>query len=166
MSFQDVLRVPSAVLSDGVATVPLWAVTTLQLAETYSLPPLVAQGARATMPVHDDTISLTGLLVGPQRYAFKVLLENLAESSKRGSALATFTGGKVGGLILVTSLTIRTDMQVQSLSFTASAAKREALDVSISMVHVPRPGSLSKLLDLASLGVGGLRDFGAAKGAL
>ena len=35
-------------------------------------------------------------------------------------------------------MTIRTDMQIQSLTFTASAARREVLDVSIALVHVPR----------------------------
>jgi hypothetical protein len=70
------------------------------------------------------------------------------------------TGGKVSGLILVTAMTIRTDMQVQSLTFSASSAKRDVLDVSISMAHLPLPGALSKLLDLASVGVGALADLG------
>jgi len=61
----------------------------------------------------DDTVSLTGILVGPERFAWKLALETMAESAKRGSALAAMTGGKVGGLILITSMTIRTDMQVQ-----------------------------------------------------
>ena len=66
----------------------------------------------------------------------------------------------MSGIILVTSMTIRTDLQVQSLSFTASASRRDTLDVAISMVHLPLPGGLAKLLDIASLGVGGLADFG------
>jgi hypothetical protein len=69
------------------------------------------------------------------------------------------TGGTVGGLILVTSMTIRTDMQVQSLSFTASAQKRQAIDVSVSLAYMPLPGALAKLLDVASLGVGALSDW-------
>jgi hypothetical protein len=84
----------------------------------------------------------------------------MAESSKRGSALAAMTGGQVGGLILITSMTIRTDMQVQSLTFTASSAKRAVLDVSVSLAYMPKPSALGKLLDLASLGVGGLTDLG------
>jgi hypothetical protein len=65
----------------------------------------------------------------------------------------------VSGLILVTSMTIRTDMQIQSLQFTATSQKREALDVTIKMAHMPLPGMLGKLLDLASLGVAGLTDW-------
>lgn len=157
-SFQIYGTVPSAIVSDGLVTVPLWAVTTIGLTETYKLPPIGSTTARASVATHDDTITLAGVLAGTERYAWKLALENLAESSKRGSAIAAFTGGKVSGLILVTAMTIRTDMQVQSLTFTASAAKRDALDVSLSMVHVPLPGSLGKLLDVASLGIGLLGD--------
>jgi len=60
----------------------------------------------------------------------------------------------------VTSMTIRTDMYVQSLSFTASAARRDVIDVSLTMAHMPLPGALGKLLDLASIGVAALADFG------
>jgi phage protein U len=158
-SFVDYLNIPSAVISDGITTVPLWAVTSLQLSETYQLPPIGTTTQRAVVSVHDDSVSLSGVLVGPERYAWKLALETLAEASKRGSALAAMTGGKVGGLILVTSMTIRTDMQVQSLSFTASSAKRDALDVSISLAHLPLPSALGKLLDMASVLVGGLADF-------
>lgn len=83
----------------------------------------------------------------------------MADLSKRGTAIERVTRGAVSGLVLVTAMTIRTDMQIQSLSFTASAAKRGALDVSMSLVHVPRPGVLAKVLDIAALGVGALSDF-------
>ena len=87
-------------------------------------------------------------------------METLAETSKRGGALSAFSGGKFSGLILVTAMTIRTDMQVQSLTITASASKRDVLDVAITLAHMPLPGGLGKLLDLASIAVGGLADLG------
>lgn len=152
------LALPSAVISDGALTIPLWAVTTIGLSETYKLPPIGSSTAKAVVATHDDTISLTGVLVGSERYLWKLGLETLAEASKRGTALAAYTSGAVSGLIVVTSMTIRTDMQVQSLSFTASAAKRDVLDVSISLAHMPPPGKLGKILDVASLGVGLLQD--------
>lgn len=158
-SFQTESKMPSAIISDGIVTVPLWAVSTISLSETYHLPPIGSSGAKAIVANHDDTVSLTGVLVGEERYIWKLALESLAEASKRGSALAAMTGGLAGGLILVTSMTIRTDMQVQSLSFTASAQKRDALDVSVSMAHMPLPGALAKLLDIGSLGVAGLADW-------
>jgi phage protein U len=161
-SFLDESTLPSAILSDGIVTVPLWAVNTISLSESYHLPPIGSSGAKAIVATHDDTVTLSGVLVGEERYAHKLALETLAEASKRGSALAAMTGGRVGGLILVTSMTIRTDMQVQSLSFSASAQKRDALDVTITMAHMPLPGALAKLLDIASLGVAGLADWKAA----
>lgn len=159
-SFQRYIAVPSAVISDGLIYVPLWAVTQMALNETYHLPPIGSSGAKAIVSTHDDTVSLTGVLVGPERYAWKLALETLAETSKRGGALAAIPGGHFSGLILITSMTIRTEMQVQSLNFTASAAKRDALDVSVSLAYMPRPSAFGKLLDLASIGVGALADFG------
>lgn len=159
-SFQQYAHLPSAIISDGIIPIPIWAVTQMTLSETYHLPSIGSTGAKAIVSVHDDTISLTGVLVGHERFAWKLALETLAESSKRGTALAAMTKGKVGGLILITSMTIRTDMQVQSLTFTASAARREALDVSISLVYMPKPSLLGKLLDVASVAVGTLADFG------
>ncbi len=159
-TFQKYDVIPSAIISDGILPVPLWAVTAMTLSQTYHLPPIGSKGARAIVAAHDDTITLTGILAGKERFAWKLALETMAETSKRGGALAAFTGGKAGGLILITSMTIRTDMQVQTLSFSASSAKRDVLDVSISMVHMPLPGALGKLLDVASIGIGALADFG------
>lgn len=155
----DYGNMPSAIISDGaLLTIPIWSVTTMALTESFHLPPIGSTGARSVLGTHDDRIVLTGVLVGPERHAWKLALETLAETGRRGSAIAAMTGGAVSGLVLVTAMTIRTDMQVESLSFTASAAKRDLLDVSISMIHMPRPSALAKLLDVASVGVGALAD--------
>lgn len=158
-SYLDYAHLPSAILSDGaLLTVPLWSVTTISLSETYHLPPIGAAGARSIIGTHDDKITLSGVLVGEERHAWKLALETLAETGRRGSAIAAYTGGAVSGLVLITAMTIRTDMQVESLSFTASAGKRDVLDVSIGLVHMPRPSALAKLLDVAAVGVGALAD--------
>lgn len=151
--------IPSAILSDGVVTVPIWAVMTMSISEAYHLPPIGSTGIRAVMATHDDTITLAGVLLGAERYAWKLAIETLAETSKRGSALAAFTGGALGGLILVTSLTIRTDMQIQSLTFSVSSQRRDAIDVAMTLVHVPRPGVIAKVLEAASVGVAALADW-------
>jgi hypothetical protein len=158
-SFQSYATTPSAIISDGITSVPLWAVTSLSLSESYHLPPIGSSVAKALVATHDDTVSLSGILIGSERFAWKLALETLAESSKRGSALSSLTQGKVSGLILVTSLTIRTDMQVQSLTFSSSAAKRGVIDVAITLAYMPLPGALGKLLDVASLGVAALTDW-------
>jgi hypothetical protein len=154
-------NIPSAIISDGLVTIPLWAVTSMGLSQAYSLPPIGTSGSRAIISTHDDTISLTGVLVGEERFAMKFALETLAEASKRGSAIEGLTGGAVTGLILVTALTIRTDMQIQNLSFNVNANRRQVIDISISLKHMPRPGSLGKLLDLASIGIAALGDWGS-----
>lgn len=133
--------------------------SSIGLSEAYQLPAIGSSGAKAIVATHDDTITLSGVLVGPERYAWKLGLETLADVGKRGSAVAALTGGKVSGLILITSMTIRTDMQIQTLSFTATSQKRDALDVTMSMAYMPLPGALAKLLDAASLVVGGLADW-------
>jgi hypothetical protein len=158
-SFTNYDVVPSAVLGDGILFVPLWAVTAMSLAESYHTPPIGSTGAKAALAAHDDTISLSAVLAGPERYAWKIALETLAEASRRGSPLAALTGGSVGGLVLIAGMTIRTDIYVQNLTFAASAARRDTLDVSLTLAHLPLPSALGKLLDFASLAVGGLADF-------
>jgi hypothetical protein len=158
-SFQRYPNPPSAVISDGLVSVPLYAVSSMTLGQSYHLPPIGSSTARAIVASHDDTLTLNGLLVGPERFAWKLALEDLAESSKRGGFVATRTAGRLTGLIVVTSMTIRTDMQVQSLTFTASSGRRDVIEVALSMVHMPLPGTLGKLLDVASLGVGALADW-------
>jgi hypothetical protein len=157
-SFQD-LVVPSAVLADPPLVVPLFAVTSMSLTEAYHLPPIGSSKQRMIVAAHDDTITLSALLVGRERFTLKFLLETMANLSKRGTITERVLRGAVSGLTLVTSMTIRTDLQIQSLTFGASASRREAIDVSMSLVHVPRPGVLAKVLDVASLGVGALGDL-------
>jgi hypothetical protein len=160
-SFQSTV-LPSAVLADPPTSfVPLFAVTAMSLTESYFLPPLGQSRERMIIPAHDDTISLSALLIGPTRYLRKQELELMADISKRGGALESITRGDVGGLVLVTSMTIRTDMQIQTITFGANATRRDVLDVSMSLVHVPRPGPLSRILDLAAVPVAALADFGS-----
>lgn len=158
-SYLPYLHTPSAILSDGIVPIPLWAVSQMQIEETYSLPAIGGTSVKAAVNSHDDTLSLTAVLLGYERFTWKLALENLAEASRRGTALSAATGGAVGGLILVTAATIRTDLAVQSLSFTMSATRRDVLDVNLRLAHLPRPGSLAKLLDIASLGIGALTDL-------
>ena len=122
--------VPSALLWDGsFLFVPLYAVTSMSLSETYHLPPLGSRAAQAMVASQEDTISLSGVLVGVERFAWKLALELAADAAVRGSALASYSQGAIGGLALVTSMTIRTDIYIQSLSFSSTAAKRNAIEI-------------------------------------
>jgi hypothetical protein len=156
-SFVRLEGMPSAILSDGLATVPLYAVTAMTISETYHLPPIGSASSRVLVDTHSDTISLSGLLLGPSRFGLKLTLETIAESGKRGGAGLTAglsaLGLDISGVILVTAMTIRTDLQVQQLTFAASAAKRNAIDVNIQLAHLPPPGARAKLLDIGSMAV-------------
>jgi hypothetical protein len=156
--FEPYLHTPSAVLSDGIVPVPLWAVTQLSLDSTYFVPQVGGTRRRVAVVSHDDSLSLSAVLLGPLRFTWKVALENLAESSRQGTALSRITDGSQSGLVLITTATIRTDLAVQSLTFSQSAQRRDTLDVTMRLLHLPRPGSLAKLLDVSSIGVGALTD--------
>jgi hypothetical protein len=158
-SFIEAEGMPSAILSDGLVTIPLFAVSSIVLSETYHLPTIGGSTIRTAVATHDDVITLSGLLVGKERYALKFALETLAESSKRGTALEGLTRGAAGGLVLISGMTVRTDLQVQALSFTASAQRRDVLEVSITLAHLPRPGVLTKLLEAGNVAVRALVDF-------
>jgi hypothetical protein len=151
-------RLPSAILTDGLLPVPLFVVTRMVLSERYSLPAIGSSGFRAAVDNSEDTVSLSALLVGPQRFAWKQSLELLADFSRRGGALARWTKGGVGGLILVTAMTVRLDMQVTELSFTAAAQRRDTLEVSIALRHVPQPGPAHLLIDVGMAAVMSLTD--------
>lgn len=158
-SFQTTVM-PSAVLADPPAMfVPLFAVSTMSLNEAYFLPPLGPGRQRMIVPAHDDTITLSGLLIGDARYQWKLMLETMADISKRGGVLESLTSGAVSGLVLVTAMTIRTDMQIQSLTFSASAMRRDVLEVSMSLAYVPRNTVLGMALNAVSVAVAGLADY-------
>jgi hypothetical protein len=158
-SFQRFDIAPAAILWDGVLPVPLYAVTQMTLTETYHLPPIGSAGARAIVSTHDDTVALSASLVGLSRFAMKAALETMAESSKRGTR-AFVVGPKMNGLVLVTAMTIRTDMQIQTLTFSATVTRRQTLDVQMTLAYMPSPGIFGKLLDLGSIGIGALADLG------
>jgi hypothetical protein len=159
-SYVDYKSIPSAIISDGIVPIPLWGVTAMSINEAYHFPPIGSTGAKSVLSVHDDTIALTGVLPGPERFAWKLALETLAESSKRGGTKLGGIGPKLNGLILITSMTIRTSMQIQSLSFSVSSAKRHTIDVTITLAYMPVPSAVGKLLDLAAVGVAALADAG------
>lgn len=152
------LTVPSAILADGPLVVPLFAVSSLSLAQSYHLPPLGSSSARVLVETHDDTLTLAASLVGPSRHLMKSMLELLAEQSMRGSVLEKATQGQVGGLVLWTGLTLRTDIYVKALSFNTAASRRDTIDLTLTLEHLPRPGALSKVLDLGAAAVSSLID--------
>jgi hypothetical protein len=148
--FEPYLHTPSALLIGSGVVVPLWAISQLSIESSYFVPQVGGTHRRVAVVSHDDTISLSAVLVGPLRFTWKVSLENIAEASRAGAG--------PGGLALVSAATIRTDLAVQQLGFSLTAQRRDTVDVTMRLLHLPRPGSLAKLLDRASIGVGALTD--------
>lgn len=143
---------PSAILTDGLIWVPLFAVNSMTLNETYKLPPVGSAGLRAAVGNSDDSITLSALLTGDLRFVWKQLLELLADFSRRGGSIGLL-GGNTNGLVLITRMAIKLDMQVTKLTFTQSAQRRNTIDVSIALQHVPRPGPQHLIVDAVTTAV-------------
>lgn len=151
-------RLPSAIVTDGLIWIPMFVVTRMVLSESYSLPPVGSSGFRAAVDNSQDTVSMSAVLIGPQRFLWKQGLELLADFSKRGGAMTRWSSGGLTGVALVTSMTVRFDMQFTDLTFSASAQRRDAIDVDISMRYVPQPGPLNLLVDAGAAAVMSLTD--------
>lgn len=142
---------PAALLVDLPVVVALVAVSRLSLSESYALPPVGATAFRTTTTASTDTISLSALLVGSagERLAQRKQLELIAASSRRGGTLGAFTGGALTGVVFVSALVTRTNIQVADLSFSVSPQRIGATEVSMTLRHVPRPGPVDLLVDVA-----------------
>lgn len=153
---------PSLVLSDGLVTVPLWAVTSLDQSRSYEHARGAAAGVR-------DTVVVAGLLVGAERHAWRAALELLAEhDAGTGPFTPAAAPAAVGGaaptaprhVTLLAEATIRTDLRIVSLSFAERAERREVVEVSLTLAHAPEwQGGLDAVLDGAVAGVSALADW-------
>jgi hypothetical protein len=159
-SFINYGTAPSAVLIPMTLAppVPLWAVSSIGLQESYHMPPVGVNAGRAMVDTHDDTVTISAMLVGWERYIWKEALETLAESTLGGGLLGGAFGPARYGMVLWTAMTLRSDMFIQSVSFSASSAKRGTLDVSITLKHLPRPGPVAAVLDLVNCASSSLLD--------
>jgi hypothetical protein len=106
--------------------------------------------AQLTSPT-TRTISIEGVLIGSTRLLVKKALEAMALVS-RASAAAVAPAMSKTGLPVVSGMTISLDMQITTLRFTQSNQKRDAIDVSLTLEHVPRSSITAiagEALDLA-----------------
>lgn len=151
LSFLTEQAKPTVFITDGLVSVPIHAVSAISLSQSFQLPPIGASLARAMVDTHADSFTLTGLLIGKARLLERLALETLAESALRGSVASVASAGMLDGLIVVTPLAIRTNMFITALGFTVSAAKVQAIDVSITLQYVPKPvtGLISMVADAA-----------------
>lgn len=127
-----------------VGAVPLYYVQSMTISEGYRIERILgSRFSQATQP-SVKTIAIEAMLIGPDRLLLKKALEVMALTS-RALAAAAAPLLAVAGIPVVSGMTISLDMQITDLRFTQSVNKRDALDLSITLAHVPR----SALAELA-----------------
>ncbi|WP_326673416.1 hypothetical protein [Streptomyces canus] len=120
-----------------VGVVPLFHVQSMSISQGYRIERIMgSRWSQATQPTV-KTIAIEAVLIGPDRLLVKKALEAMALTS-RALAAAAAPLMAVAGIPVVSGLTISLDMQITDLRITQSTTKREALDVSLSLQHVPR----------------------------
>lgn len=133
-----------------VGVVPLFNVQSMTLSEGYRIERVMgSRFSQATAP-NVKTIAIEAILIGSDRLLIKKALEAMALTS-RALAAAAAPLMAVAGIPVVSGMTISLDMQITDLRFTHSTGKREALDVSLSLVHVPRSAASELIGEAADI---------------
>jgi hypothetical protein len=134
-----------------VGPVPLLYVQSLTMSEGYRIERVAGSRFSQALAPTTKTIAIEAMLTGRDRLLMRKALEALALTSRVLVAAAAPLLG-VAGIPVISGLTISLDMQITDLRFAQSVTKRDALDVSITLQHVPR-GTVSAVageaLDLA-----------------
>lgn len=160
---------PSLVLSDGLVTVPLWAVSGLNLSRKYERAP-------GTVSAVEDTIMISGLLVGPERFAWRTALATLAEHSHgtgvfrpsgdagapagtATDALAANGGFEIRPITLLAGSAIHTDLRIVSLALAEQATRRDVVEVSVTLAHAPEWRGPDLATDVVVAGLSALADW-------
>src|SRR5438105_2546461 len=120
----------------------------MSISEGYKIQRIAGSKFSQAIAPTTKTITIEAVLLGRERLLLKKGLEVLALTSRLlVSAMAPAL--KITGIPVVSGLTISLDMQITDLRFTQSVQKREALDVSITLQHVPRSSLFAILGEVA-----------------
>lgn len=131
-----------------VGVIPLFHVQNMSINEGYRIQKIAGSSFSQALAPTTKTISIDAVIIGETRLAIKKGLEALALTS-RVLVAATAPALGITGIPVVSGLTISIDMQITDLRFTQSVQKRDALDVSITLQHVPR-SSLTTIIGEAA----------------
>lgn len=134
-----------------VGVVPLMTVTSMTLNEGYQVAKIAGSGLAQLVSPTTKSIAIEAVLVGRERLLIKKALEAMALTS-RALVAATAPLMALSGIPVVSGFTISLDMQITTLRFTQSNQKRDAIDVSMTLEHVPRTNLaaiVGEALDLA-----------------
>jgi phage protein U len=119
-----------------IGAVPLYAVTNMTLQESFQIPEIGKGDKSQWLGKVGYSVSIQGMLVGPERFRYKVALETMADLSMVLGSLVPVPS--LGGIPLVSGLTVLSDMQINILNFTQTNQEFEAISVSISLKHCPK----------------------------
>jgi hypothetical protein len=134
-----------------IGLVPLFSVTNLVLTEGYKTAQLAGSRLTQLVTPTERGIVIDATLVGSTRLVVKKGLEAMALTS-RALAAATAPLMALAGIPVVSGMVITLDMQITQLKFTQSNKQRDAIDVNITLVQVPRSSItaiVGEALDLA-----------------
>lgn len=133
-----------------IGPVPLLYVQSMSISEGYKIQKIAGSKFSQAIAPTNKTIAIEAVLLGPERLLLKKGLEVLALTSRLlVSAMAPAL--KITGIPVISGLTISLDMQITDLRFTQSVQKRDALDVSITLVNAPRSSLFAILGEVADL---------------
>ncbi|MCM6771971.1 hypothetical protein NDR87_03240 [Nocardia sp. CDC159] len=133
-----------------IGPVPLLYVQSISMTEGYQIQRIGdSKFSQAVAPTR-KAIAIEAMLLGPERLVTKKALEVLALNSRLLVA-ATATTLAATGIPVVCGLTISLDMQITDLRFTQSVHKRDAIDVSLGLEHVPRGRATAIAGEIADL---------------
>jgi hypothetical protein len=120
-----------------IGVIPLFTVTNLVLTEGYKTAQLAGSRLTQLVTPTERGIVIDATLVGSSRLAFKKGLEAMALTSR---ALAAVTAPTMAftGIPVVSGMVITLDMQITQLKFTQSNKQRDAIDVNMTLVQIPR----------------------------
>jgi hypothetical protein len=134
-----------------VGPVLLYYVQSMTINEGYKIERIAGSTFSQAIAPTTKSIAIEAVLPGPTRLLVKKELEVLALAS-RVLVAATAPLLAIAGIPVVSGLTISLDMQITDLRFAASVQKRDALDVSMTLQHVPRSSAseiASEVADMA-----------------
>ncbi|UPJ53434.1 hypothetical protein IVB30_20220 [Bradyrhizobium sp. 200] len=131
-----------------VGVVPLLYVQNMNISEGYRIERIAGSKFSQAIAPTTKVISIEAMLLGPTRLVLKKELELMALTSRVMVAAAAPLLAMTG-IPVVSGMTISLDMQITDLRFSQSAQKREAIDVNITLQHVPR-SSLTAILGEAA----------------
>jgi hypothetical protein len=120
-----------------IGPVPLLYVQSMQISEGYRIERVAGSRFSQAVAPTTKTITIEAMLTGRERLLMKKALEAMALTSRVLVAAAAPLLG-LAGIPVISGFTISLDMQITDLRFSQTVGKRDAVDVSLSLQHVPR----------------------------